>query len=166
LRFDISNAIALVGFFAKPNPLVRRACDNESIIVQREETFVEVFDGKIESLVKHKDTGVNAYHLMVDGITSIATLNITDLLNSSDSIVFTTKGNEGIARIDTENTDVGMHTIDTEIDGKKNLITHNMHNYDTGIKTINISLDGQAGTITMTTYDPNSGAVTGTFTLP
>ena len=48
LRFDISNAVAVVGFFAKPNPLVKRACDNESIIIQREETFVELFDKKIE----------------------------------------------------------------------------------------------------------------------
>ena len=48
LRFDISNAFAIVGFFAKPNPHVKRACDNESIIIQREETFIELFDKKIE----------------------------------------------------------------------------------------------------------------------
>jgi len=37
-----------VGFFAQLNPLVKRACDNESIIIQREETFIELFDKKIE----------------------------------------------------------------------------------------------------------------------
>ena len=48
LRFDISNAVALTGFFAEPNPLVKRACDNGSIIIQRENTFIELFDKKIE----------------------------------------------------------------------------------------------------------------------
>jgi len=166
LRFDISNAVAIIGFFAKPNPHVKRACDNESIIVQREETFIEIYDGKIEALVKHEETGVNAYHLMVDGITSEATLEITDLINDDSSLIFKTVGNDGIARLDTKNTDVGMPTIDTEIDGKTNLITHNMRNYETGITTITIVFDGQAGAINMTTFDPNSGAVTGTFTLP
>jgi len=48
LRFDITNAVAVVGFFSEPNPLVKRACDNKSIIIQREETFIELFDKKIE----------------------------------------------------------------------------------------------------------------------
>ena len=38
----------MVGFFAEPNPHVKRACDNESIIIQRENTFIELFDKKIE----------------------------------------------------------------------------------------------------------------------
>ena len=48
LRFDISNAIALVGLFSVPNPHVKRSDVNESIIIQRAETFIEFFDGKIE----------------------------------------------------------------------------------------------------------------------
>ena len=48
LRFDLTNAFALVGLHPKPNPLVKRAYDNESIIVQRKETFIEWFDKKIE----------------------------------------------------------------------------------------------------------------------
>ena len=48
LRFDLTNAFAFVGLFPKPNPLVRRAYDNESIIIQRQETFTEWFDKKIE----------------------------------------------------------------------------------------------------------------------
>ena len=48
LRFDLSNAYAVPGFFSRPNPLVRRAYDNESIIIQRKNSFVELFDKKIE----------------------------------------------------------------------------------------------------------------------
>ena len=48
LRFDITNAIALVGFFSAPNPHVARSDANESIIIQRANTFVELFDAKIE----------------------------------------------------------------------------------------------------------------------
>ena len=166
LRFDLTNAYAIIGMPSKPNPLVGRSCDNESIIVQREETFIEVFDGKIESFVKHKDTGIEAYHLMVDGVTSEAVLTITDLKNDDSSLVITTSGNSGIIRLDAANTDVGMPTINTEIDSKKNMIIQDMHNYETGIKTIDIVLDGQAGTISMTTYDPDSGSVTGEFALP
>ena len=64
LRFDISNAVAFVGFFAKPNPHVKRACDNESIIIQREKTFIELFDKKIEiytdgDIYKEADLTIN-----------------------------------------------------------------------------------------------------------
>ena len=48
LRHDLSNAIAIVGLFADPNPLVQRSYDNESIIIQRENSFAEFFDKKIE----------------------------------------------------------------------------------------------------------------------
>jgi len=48
LRFDISNAIAIVGFFARSNPHVVRACENKSIIIQRAETFIELHDQLIE----------------------------------------------------------------------------------------------------------------------
>jgi len=47
LRFDLTNAMVLVGLFSKPNPLVQRACDNKSIILQREETFVEIYEDKV-----------------------------------------------------------------------------------------------------------------------
>ena len=48
LRFDLTNAFAFVGLFPKPNPHAKRAYDNKSIIVQREKTFTEWFDKKIE----------------------------------------------------------------------------------------------------------------------
>jgi hypothetical protein len=43
LKFDLQNAIAFTGLFAKSNPLVQRAADNESIIVQRDGSFVEIY---------------------------------------------------------------------------------------------------------------------------
>ena len=43
LHFDMQNAVAIPGLFARPNPLVRRAHDNESIIIQREGSFIEMF---------------------------------------------------------------------------------------------------------------------------
>jgi hypothetical protein len=43
LRFDLTNSIALVGLFSKPNELCKRAQDNESIIVQRKDTYIEIY---------------------------------------------------------------------------------------------------------------------------
>ena len=43
LRFDLQNAVAITGLFAKPNPLVKRASENESIIIQRVNTYIELF---------------------------------------------------------------------------------------------------------------------------
>ena len=48
LRHDLTNAVAIPGLFAKPNPHAKRACENESIIIQRESVFVELFDKRIE----------------------------------------------------------------------------------------------------------------------
>jgi len=52
LRFDITNAIAVIGFFAQPNPLIKRACENESIIIQRANNFIELFENKTEIVVE------------------------------------------------------------------------------------------------------------------
>ena len=71
LRHDLTNAIAFVGFFAQPNPLVKRACDNESIIIQRENSFVELFDKKIEV-----ETDGDIYITAADNITEEAGQNI------------------------------------------------------------------------------------------
>jgi hypothetical protein len=43
LRFDLTNAVVLVGMFSKPNELAQRAQTNESIIVQRNDSFVELY---------------------------------------------------------------------------------------------------------------------------
>jgi len=101
LRFDLINAIALVGLFAKANPIAKRASDNESIIVQREETFVEIYDGKFETEIRNKDIAVSAYHLMVDGITD--TLEFT--VKSTDdekTISINIDGNEGSVYVKTK----------------------------------------------------------------
>ena len=73
LRFDLTNAFAFVGLHPRPNPLTKRAYDNESIIVQRgcgekpEQTFVEIYDGKMEMQVQYSGNGTDTYHLMADG---------------------------------------------------------------------------------------------------
>ena len=43
LKFDLQNAVAFTGLFAEPNPHVQRASDNESIIIQRNDSFMEIF---------------------------------------------------------------------------------------------------------------------------
>jgi hypothetical protein len=191
LRFDLTNAFAIVGFFPTPNPHVRRAYDNESIIIQREETFIEVYDGKLEMLVKNKDVGKNAYHLMVDGITSDAELSVNDLSKDSESINIAINGNDGTIKLLTTNTEEDTQTIEAEIDGQngtmslktKNVemdkivvdykfdgqegdINASVTNYDTGITTIQLDVDGQNGTVSLTTFDKGSGAVTGILTVP
>jgi hypothetical protein len=35
LRFDLSSAVTLVGLFAKPNPLVKTACDEDALILEK-----------------------------------------------------------------------------------------------------------------------------------
>ena len=35
LKFDMSNAIALVGLFSRPNPLVKTAADKDAVIIDR-----------------------------------------------------------------------------------------------------------------------------------
>ena len=101
LRFDLTNAVAVVGLFSKPNPLVQRAYDNESIIIQRGETFVELYDGKIEMLVKHEETDVEAYHLMIDG--EAGTLDFTvKSLDDEQTAHLSIDGNTGDIELETE----------------------------------------------------------------
>jgi hypothetical protein len=85
LKFDLQNAFAITGFFAKANPLVKRAHENESIILQRgyggdpEETFVELYDGKIETQVQYSKNAIATYHLMVDGREDNLAFTVKDL---------------------------------------------------------------------------------------
>ena len=48
LRFDLTNAFAFVGLYPKVNPLVKRAYDNKSIIIWYQNSYIELFDKKIE----------------------------------------------------------------------------------------------------------------------
>ena len=68
----MSNAIAIVGLFAQPNPLVKRSCNNESIIIHRKNSFVELFDCKIEI-----ETDGCIYVTAADNITEKAGQNIS-----------------------------------------------------------------------------------------
>jgi hypothetical protein len=42
LMFDLTEAICIPGLFAKPNPVVKKALDDEAIILQLQDTFVEI----------------------------------------------------------------------------------------------------------------------------
>lgn len=48
LRFDLTNAIALVGLFARPNPLVQQACEENAIIIKSGSDAVKIKNGQIE----------------------------------------------------------------------------------------------------------------------
>jgi len=47
LRFDLTNAFAVVGLFAKANPLVQEACDNDALIVEKDGERVLLKNGTI-----------------------------------------------------------------------------------------------------------------------
>ena len=108
LRFDMQNAIAIPGLFAKPNPLVKRAHDNESIIIQRDDSFIELFGttGQIDifatddiNVETEKDLNVKAANdIIVEAaanikITANANLDIKSVgamtVNSDTSIAVT-----------------------------------------------------------------------------
>lgn len=46
LRFDLSNAVAIVGLFSKPNALVKEACDDDSLIVEKDGERVRLKKGE------------------------------------------------------------------------------------------------------------------------
>ena len=73
LRFDMTNAIAVVGLFSTPNPHVARSDANESIIVQRANTYIELFDAKID--------------VYTDGKLYVKADGIIDVESGSDTVV-------------------------------------------------------------------------------
>lgn len=42
LMFDLTEAICIPGLFAAPNPLIKKAVDDEAIICQLEDTYIEI----------------------------------------------------------------------------------------------------------------------------
>jgi len=46
LCFDLTNAVAIVGLFAKPNPLVKEACADNSIIIEKDGERVRLKKGE------------------------------------------------------------------------------------------------------------------------
>ena len=88
LKFDLQNAIAITGLFSTPNPHVSRACDNASIIIQREETFMELFDAKIEvytdgDIYEEADVNINIDAGVDINITAKANITITAKANTT-----------------------------------------------------------------------------------
>lgn len=47
LRFDLSNAVAIVGIFAKGNSAMKKACANSSVIIQNGGVSLEVSSGGV-----------------------------------------------------------------------------------------------------------------------
>ena len=45
LRFDLSNAMAIVGMFSRPNPLVAQACSTDAIIIERSGSRITLQSG-------------------------------------------------------------------------------------------------------------------------
>ncbi|MDR1558712.1 MAG: hypothetical protein LBS84_03245 [Clostridiales bacterium] len=108
LRFDLQNCVAIPGLFAKPNQLVKRADEHKSIIIQREDTFAELYDGKLESTVKHKDAGSDTYYLMVDGIADTLEFKVKDL-GGKETVSVSIDGNAG--QVDVKTTgDINVET--------------------------------------------------------
>lgn len=48
LRFDLSNAVAIVGIFAKGNSAMKKACTNGSIVIQNQAVSVEIAPGGVK----------------------------------------------------------------------------------------------------------------------
>jgi hypothetical protein len=46
LKFDLSNASAIVGMFSKPNPLVKEACADNSLIIEKDGERVRLKKGE------------------------------------------------------------------------------------------------------------------------
>ena len=46
LRFDLSNATAIIGMFSKPNLLIKEACDDDSLIIEKDGERVRLKKGE------------------------------------------------------------------------------------------------------------------------
>ena len=51
LRFDLTNAVAFVGLFAKPSPLVKKACDQDALIIEMGGQSIMMAQGKTTMVV-------------------------------------------------------------------------------------------------------------------
>jgi len=145
LRFDMTSAIALVGLFRQPNPLVRRACDNESVILQRGNTFIEIYPNKIH-IASTEEVNTNTREINTFASTINTEANDISTLASA------------IRR--------ALPFINEFVDGQASIKTLTMQNPRNGRTTISVTFNGERGTINMTTFDPDTGVVTGTFGLP
>jgi hypothetical protein len=159
LRFDLTNSIAIVGLFSKPNELCQRAQDNESIIVQREDTFIEMYDGKIETKVRHKETAVDSYYLMVDAIADTAMLSVKSNSDDKETVKINIDGNEGKINLVTTNTEQNTETIKAELYGQQGTASISTKNIGTNKEVLKLDFDGSEGDVTVSTtnYSTNNG---------
>jgi len=67
LKFDLSNAVAIIGMFAKPNPLIKEACDDNSVIIEKDGERVRLKKG--ETYIR--DTAGQSVTLTPDATTMI-----------------------------------------------------------------------------------------------
>ena len=86
LRFDLSNAIAVVGLFVKPNPLVKEACDDDALIIEKDGERVRLKKG--ETYVR--DTAGQSITLTPDAVTVIAN---NAVVQSSGDVCIEADGN-------------------------------------------------------------------------
>jgi hypothetical protein len=68
LKFDLTNAVALVGLFAKPNALVKEAVEKDAIIVDRSGTRITMFpDNRAEIIA---DVTIRGKLTVTDDVTA------------------------------------------------------------------------------------------------
>lgn len=67
LRFDLSNAIALVGLVSAANPVMEDACNNDAIIIDREGTRVIIKKEQVTVLPK-KDDSTHKVEVNLDSV--------------------------------------------------------------------------------------------------
>lgn len=149
LRFDLQNAFCMTGLVPKPNKLVRRAADNESIIIQRgeggepEETFIELYDGKMEMQVQYSGNEIDTFHLMVDG--------------REDTLAFTVKDTGGGVQ-HTTNINGNNGQVDVFTKGDINVETEKDLNIKVG-GNMNITVAGNITTTAGGTIRENAAAI-------
>ena len=80
LKFDLSNAICVVGLFTSANEVIKDACDNEATIIDREKTRIMVKKKEINILVDKdsKDTEINVTDKSVEVKRGSTVLEIKD----------------------------------------------------------------------------------------
>jgi hypothetical protein len=83
LRFDLANCVAIPGLFAKVNPHVKRADENKSIIIRRDDSYVEIYGttGQIDvyatgDINVESEKNINVTAAIDVNITANANMNI------------------------------------------------------------------------------------------
>jgi hypothetical protein len=89
LRFDLTNAVAVVGLFVRPNPLVKEACSDDSLIIEKDGERVRLKKG--ETYVR--DTAGQSITLTPDATTMVVNKLV---VQSSGDVTVTASGNADV----------------------------------------------------------------------